>query len=85
MAGEIEWELEEGIVTNSRKVFPNVVKGCMTRFENAERGHISKALHCAKSSKRWQVMDGTVVDARKIIHTEFRHFADALKFALSLN
>ena len=36
-------------------------------------------------SKRWQVMDGTVVDGRKIIHTEFGHFADALKFALSLN
>ena len=35
--------------------------------------------------KCWQVMDGTVVDARKIIHTEFRHFADSLKFALSLN
>ena len=35
--------------------------------------------------KRWQAMDGTVVDTRKIIHTEFRHFADALKFTLSLN
>ena len=37
------------------------------------------------SCKRWQVMNGTVVDARKVIHTEFKHFADALKFALSLD
>ena len=35
--------------------------------------------------KRWQVMNSTVVDDRKIIHTELRHFAHALKFALSLN
>ena len=32
-----------------------------------------------------QAMDGTVVDGRKIFHTEFGRFADALKFALSLN
>ena len=30
-------------------------------------------------------MDGTVADGRKIIHMEFGRFADALKFALSLN
>ena len=36
------------------------------------------------SSKQLQVMDGAVVDGRKIIHTEFGRFADALKFALSL-
>ena len=46
-------------------------------------------LHCAGKicyiSQYWQVMDGTVADGRKIIHTEFRRFTDALKFALSLN
>ena len=35
-------------------------------------------------SKYLQAMDGTVVDGRKIFHTEFGRFADALKFALSL-
>ena len=34
--------------------------------------------------KYLQAMDGTVVDGRKIFHTEFGRFADALKFALSL-
>ena len=34
--------------------------------------------------KYLQAMDGTVVDGRKIFHTEFGPFADALKFALSL-
>ena len=36
-------------------------------------------------SQYWQVMDGTAVDSRMIIHREFGRFADALKFALSLN
>ena len=29
-------------------------------------------------------MNSTVVDDRKVIHTELRHFAHTLKFALSL-
>ena len=36
-------------------------------------------------SKRWQVMNGTVADDRERIHTELRHFAHALKFALAKN
>ena len=49
MAGEAEWESEEGIVSNSHKVLPNVVKGYMARLEDAKRGHISRALDCAGS------------------------------------
>ena len=50
----------------------------------------SKRLSEKKLGENWlskylQVMDGTVVDDRKIIHTEFGRFADALEFALSLN
>ena len=41
--------IRKRIVSNSRKVFPNVVKGYMTRLEDAERGHISRTLHCAAS------------------------------------
>ena len=49
MAGEAEWELEGGIVSDSRRVFPDVAKGYMTKPEETERGHISRALHRAGS------------------------------------
>jgi len=49
MAGEAKWESEEGIVNNSRRVFPDFVKGYMVRIEDSERGHISRAFNCAGS------------------------------------